>query len=354
MKVLVVDDSQVTRGLIIAHLEDIPKQGFEIIEATNGREALHFFEECQPDIMLLDYVLPDISGIEVVQELLKTHPILPIIMVTGFDDVQLAVEATHLGVQGYLLKDRVSADTLLWAIEDAQTKLTMKKQIMVQQKELENFAHTVAHDLKDQISSIQGILGLINSENTDKEKKKNLLQIAIKATGQMQAFVRELLGYAVLQKKLPKKEPFPLDELVREMKIKLHPLIEETDTIINHQTLPIIYGAYTLIYQVVQNLLSNAMHYAGKNLTIKISAEEKDDSWKICIADNGKGIAKEEQEKIFDMFQRGSSAKEKQGTGIGLATCKRIIEDIHGGKIWVESEPKKGAAFCFILPKEVV
>lgn len=352
MKILVVDDSRVTRGLIMGHLENIASYEFEIAEATNGKEALSRFREFAPDVMLLDYLLPDMNGIDIARELREEYPILPIVMVTGFDDVQLVVDAMMLGVQGYMLKDRISADSLLWVIEDTYKKAAMQKKIISQREEMEHFAHTVAHNLKDQIGSVQGVLSLLSDADGHTEQVTQLLAAATNATGQIQNFVQELMSYTALQKKPGRKQSFPLADMVGEIKLKLRQLIEKSGAVITYDALPVIYGAYPQLYEVVQNILTNAMNYAGNDLIIQVKAEETEQGWKISITDDGKGIAGEEQVKIFDMFQRGNTSSGKQGTGIGLATCKRIIEEIHGGKIWVTSEAGEGASFCFTLPKE--
>lgn len=352
MKILVVDDSRVTRGLIIGHLENIEGYQFDIAEATNGKEALSSFREFEPDVMLLDYLLPDMNGIDITRELRKEYSILPIVMVTGFDDVQLVVDAMMLGVQGYMLKDRISADSLLWVVEDAYNKTTMQKKIIAQREEMEYFANTVAHNLKDQIGSVQGVLNLLNGEEGHTEQVAQLLGAATIATGQMQDFVQELMSYTALHKEPPLKQSFPLEDMVGEIKLKLRQLIEKSGAAITCEGLPTVYGAYPLIYQVIQNILTNAMSYAGADLTIEVKAEETPQGWQVSIIDDGKGIPEGEQAKIFDMFQRGSTSSEKQGTGIGLATCKRIIEEIHGGEIWVASDINNGTSFCFTLPAE--
>lgn len=121
---------------------------------------------------------------------------------------------------------------------------------------------------------------------------------------------------------------------------------------ISHDALPIIMTDQTQIYQVFQNLVSNAIKFQKeKNIPrIHISSNKMGDKWKIGVHDNGIGINSEHQEKIFKIFNRLHTHDEYKGTGIGLSICKKIIER-HKGKIWVESQPGEGSTFFFTLPK---
>ena len=125
--VLVIDDSAMTRMMIKAHIQHIDSIEAKITEASTGMEAISRMKDSIPSVILLDYMLPDCTGIEVLQAIRRDHPFIPVIMVTSYGDVQLVVESLTLGAQGYLLKDQLTAETLLWAMTDALNKAGLQK-----------------------------------------------------------------------------------------------------------------------------------------------------------------------------------------------------------------------------------
>ena len=130
----------------------------------------------------------------------------------------------------------------------------------------------------------------------------------------------------------------------------LHLRIAECHAIITHDPSPTVYGDATSLGQVWQNLLSNALKFCqAPSPRIHITARQDGHQWVFSVRDNGIGIDLQHAERIFQVFQRLHTRSEYPGTGMGLAICKRIIEQ-HGGRIWVESAPGQGATFCFTLP----
>jgi len=128
--------------------------------------------------------------------------------------------------------------------------------------------------------------------------------------------------------------------------------IAEAKATITHDPLPKIVADETQLIQLFQNLIGNALKFCRKDIApkIHISATPKDGSWEFFIRDNGIGIAPEHFDRIFQIFQRLHTRENYPGTGIGLAVCKKIVER-HNGRIWVESQPDKGATFRFTLPQ---
>jgi signal transduction histidine kinase len=352
MKILIVDDSAITRKLIAGHLEDIPDMEFEIFEATNGQQAVDMFESKNPDLMLLDYLLQDVNGIDIVHILRKKHDVLPVIMVTGFDDVQLVAEAVYMGVQGYILKDRLSADTLLWAIRDAQQKLEMQKTIRTHRLEIEGFARTVAHNLRDKMSSVNGLLGLAEEyEGLDDKKRREFIQAARSAAEHAHAYLEELFSHVAMAQQAPDKISFPVDKMVAEAAEDVRAKHPDASFEIRHGALPVAYGAYPMIYAVFRHLFENALRYSGAgNLIVTVDAEEQPYGWLIRVKDNGRGVSETDKDRIFRLFERGGASRGTPGAGIGLATCKRIVEELHGGRIWAVPT-SHGGCFCFTLPK---
>ena len=354
MKCLLVDDSTSMLELMKHHLSQVEIDGLEVVTASSGKEAIETFQNESPDVMLLDYVMPDINGMEVLKELGGEDTPLPVVIVTSFNDVETIVEAMSLGAQNYLLKDRLSPGSLTLAIEDTIRKYRLQQDLVFQTRELERFTRTVAHDLKDQISGVYGVLNFLN-EHPDglNENQLKLVKTGCEASAKMQEFVNDLLTYALAGHREQSFDVFSLQESLEEAKRNLAEQIDTIGAFIHQaEELPSIKGSKRLITQVFQNMISNAMKYkAASTPEITFAVKEQDEHWLITVSDNGKGIPKEFQNNIFHAFEQVSDGKGVEGIGVGLATCRRIIQDIHQGRIWVESEPGQGATFYFTLPK---
>ena len=143
-----------------------------------------------------------------------------------------------------------------------------------------------------------------------------------------------------------------VNEVVSVALTHLTPQIKTTSTQIAYGNLPVINGDTFQLVSLFENLLENAIKFRNKERLphITISADEKEDKYVFCIKDNGIGIEIKFHNRIFAIFQRLHTRSEYEGTGIGLAVCKKIVER-HGGEIWVESEPEKGSAFYFSIKK---
>jgi light-regulated signal transduction histidine kinase (bacteriophytochrome) len=231
-------------------------------------------------------------------------------------------------------------------LEQAKNDLERKN------KDLSNFAHMVSHDLKDPLNTISSIVELIKIQFEDKlgSEGSELIDFISNSTGRMKNLITDILEFSSIGER---KDMTKLDcnELVHIIQQDLKAKIEATGTSIEVGNLPVINGYRTEMRVLFQNLVSNAIKFnrPGESPKIKISAQEKD-GWTFSVEDNGIGIAEENQEKIFSIFQRLHDRSEYEGTGIGLAHCKKII-DLHKGDIWVESEPGKGSTFNFTIPK---
>ena len=197
MKLLIVDDSAVTRRQMRSSLSKMEGRDFEVFEAEDGKECIAIYKEQQPDLMLLDYLLPDTTGIELLKKLSKGESYLPVIMVTGFGDTELVVEAMRLGAQGYLVKDKLNPDTLYASVEDALGRIENLKEAE-KKKKLEQFSYMLAHDMKDKIGSADEILALLSGQVGDKERLIEFLCLANKVAEQMRDFSHDLLDHAIM------------------------------------------------------------------------------------------------------------------------------------------------------------
>ena len=166
----------------------------------------------------------------------------------------------------------------------------------------------------------------------------------------MQALINDLLAYSRVGTKGKPFEPTDCARVMDRTRENLKFVIEESGAQVTCDPLPTIEGDATQLIQVFQNLVGNAIKFRDEKApSVHVSAERKANEWVFAVRDNGIGIAPEDSERIFRIFQRLHGRGEYPGTGIGLAVCKRIVER-HGGRIWVESKPGNGSVFYFTIP----
>ena len=219
--------------------------------------------------------------------------------------------------------------------------------------DLQQFAYTASHDLQEPIMVVAGFVNLLAKRYKGKldEKADEFIQHAIDGTKRMQVLIRDLLDYSRVESTGKRFKPTDCLSVLDKAVFNLQIAIKESGAIITHDDLPTVMADSSQLIRLFQNLISNATKFRGKEAPkIHISAEQKEDEWIFSVKDNGIGVDPRFSDQIFVMFQRLHAKKEYPGTGIGLATCKKIIER-HGGRIWVESEQGKGSTFYFTIPE---
>lgn len=222
--------------------------------------------------------------------------------------------------------------------------------------ELEQFAYAISHDLQEPLRMISGYIRFLENKlkGTLDDKTSEYLDSIIDGSKRMSTLIRELLAYSrvTLQQKDPAASD--LNIIIEEVLKDLNFAIADSNAEIRHDKLPVVDANPTLMRQLFQNLIANAIKFRGKdNPVINVTYERKAGRLVFCVRDNGIGIKPEFSERIFMIFQRLHEKEKYSGSGIGLALCKKIVEN-HGGSIWVESEEGKGAAFYFTLPGDTI
>jgi light-regulated signal transduction histidine kinase (bacteriophytochrome) len=222
-------------------------------------------------------------------------------------------------------------------------------------RELEVFAYVASHDLQEPLRTMSSFCDLLKRRYEDRLEQdgKEFIGYIVDGAARMRVLVNDLLGYSRIGRST---EPFlkvSTADLVSGVLQSLGETIEEAKANIVVGELPIVDGSESQLRQVFQNLVSNSLKFSHKDQppNIEVSCKESAGEWVFTVKDNGIGIDPQYFERIFTIFQRLHSSNEYEGTGIGLAICKRIVER-HGGRIWVESEPSKGSRFHFTLPQE--
>ncbi|MFD0994180.1 sensor histidine kinase [Tenacibaculum geojense] len=227
------------------------------------------------------------------------------------------------------------------------------QQLEFKNKELEQFAYVASHDLQEPLRTIISFTQLMQESNYDNldDLGKRSMNYVLDASERMSTLIKGLLDYSRLDKDHT-LELIDCNELIKEVIEDLSKKIEETNTTIKYNELPTIVGYKLPLRLLFQNLISNSIKFTKEGVSpiIEIFAEKTKGKWQFSVKDNGIGIAENYQKKIFIIFQRLHNRTEYEGTGIGLAHCKKIV-DLHGGDIWVNSVENNGSTFHFTIPK---
>jgi light-regulated signal transduction histidine kinase (bacteriophytochrome) len=218
--------------------------------------------------------------------------------------------------------------------------------------ELQHFAYAASHDLREPLRTITAYTQLVQLRSGSQvdAKSAECLQFIVAAADRMSLLIDNLLDYSKAGE-VTNRPPISLrmEEVLERALGNLNGSIEDNNALITHDPLPAITGDKTHLEQLFQNLVGNALKYRRQETPrIHISAREAGNEWLFSVSDNGQGIPLQYQSQIFELFKRLHS-QQYPGTGIGLATCKRLVER-YGGRIWVESESGEGSTFYFTLP----
>ena len=363
--ILLVEDNPDDALLIQEMLADADGGSFVWIHAERLSEGLEELAAGRADVVLLDLSLPDSHGLETFATAHSQAPETPIILLTGLDDEELAVQAVQLGAQDYLSKSRMEGQLLVRSLRYAIERQTLLAELVRQSDELarlnedlrrsnaelEQFAYVASHDLQEplrMVSSYVEILAEDYSGRLDADADRFIGYVVDGAT-RMKGLINDLLTYSRVGTQGKSFGPADCNLIVERVLMDQARALEECGGTVTYMELPVVMADDTQLTQLLQNLLSNALKYRRDVAPrVHVCAEERPDAWAFSVSDNGIGIAPRHSERIFQMFQRLHHRSEYPGSGIGLAVCQKIVER-HGGRIWVESEPGKGSTFHFTI-----
>lgn len=352
--VLVVDDSSTDFEFITRELDRVRAFQTDAEHCRDGASCLTALATGIVDCVLLDYRLGADSGLEVLTAMRSEGYDHPVIMLTGQGDEQVAVDAMKRGAQDYLVKDSVTGVVLRRAIFNAVQKVLLERSLREKQNELEGFVSVVAHDLRNPVcsalDSIQVIRDFYSGKSLD-SRGLDLIGGAATSLKRMSQLIDALLDYAWTGRENVPLQSVDLNHIAAEVSVDLRSAVESSNTRLHIGVLPEVSGDPVALRQLLQNLFANALKFRGEaDPVVAVSCQETPTVWVISISDNGIGIAADSLQNIFQPFQRLHARSDYEGSGLGLATCQRIVSQ-HGGRIWVESELGIGSTFRFTCPK---
>ncbi len=368
-RLLIVDDEEGMRDTLFDILTD---RGYEVETAASGVEGVEKARNGSFNVVLLDIRLPDWLGTEVLREIKKASPRVEVIMMTAYASLETSIQALNQGAYAYVLKP-LSVEELLVTIERALEKqqlatenarLLVKLQDAYQAlKEMDKmkseFIAIAGHELRTPLSIILGYATLLQ-EDADGATAEQL-GIVVNSAVRLRSLLDDMFSLRHVETgeaELELKEFF-LDESLDEVVQELLPLAsgKDQDIAIQLARRPFpIKADREKLYLVLAHLLSNAIKFTPEGGKITVSAEpfmENGRAYVQCsVADTGLGIPPEEMERIFRRFYQveDSLTRIHGGMGLGLSVVKSMVE-LHGGRVWVESEVGKGSTFSFILPQ---
>jgi PAS domain S-box-containing protein len=252
---------------------------------------------------------------------------------------------------------------------DITTRKQMEEELKRSQKDLQEFAYSISHDLQSPLRMVTGFLRILRQQYGEHNARQlddqahEYIGYAMEGAERMREMIRGLLAYSRVGTRGCALEPIDCEEVLARVLVDLMVPIEGgskvegtseasmADMVITHDPLPTVLADGVQLGQVFQNLIDNAVKFRGDAPPhVHISACEDGERWRFAVRDNGIGIDPAQADRLFRVFERLHTEEEYPGTGIGLAICKKIVER-HCGRIWLESEPGNGATFYFTLPK---
>lgn len=358
ISVLIIDDVPSKALALESLLSDLH---VKIVKASSGTEALRLLLKHEFAVILLDVHMPVMDGFETAMLIRqrKSSENTPIIFVTSIHTNENHVSRGYsLGAVDYLftpiVPEMLKAKVSVFIELCRKTKQVEKqaKELARSNDELEQFAYLASHDLQEPLRMISCYTQLLESNYSEKldAQAKEFISRTVDGCRRMHHLVNDILTYSRAGKKKTEFEMVDFEKLLNQTISDLDATIKESGAVITHDRLPRLLGDEVQLGQVVQNLLSNAIKFRNHATPrIHFSCEKQPGEWQFCVKDNGIGIDSKYADRIFLIFQRLHTQQQYPGTGIGLALCKKVIEN-HRGRIWFESEPGEGTTFFFTIP----
>ena len=368
---LIVDDTPANLRLL-SHV--LSKEGYEFVEATDGNEALEMAEKHVPDLILLDIMMPGMSGFEVIKKLKENELLedIPIIFLSSHTETDDKVEGFRSGGVDYITKPFQKEETLARIKAHLQIRF-LQKQLnerinILREREVElsrlnqkkdDLVRTVSHDIKNPLTGIIGLVKLMrDSDKISAEEQKQMLSVIEDSGNNLLNLVRDVLDR---EAKVAESEELDYSEvkvgelLARVISMNKAKAIVK-DINLDYSIKPS--GFNVLIDQikieiVINNLVANALKFTPSGGSISVEVSKEKDVIKFEVRDTGIGIPEKMQHDLFRDPKKSSrlGTSGEVGTGLGLDIVQLYVE-LHKGKIWVESTLNKGTSFFIEIPQQ--
>jgi len=390
-KVLLVEDNPGDAFLIQEQFKTAKTYVFYLTHVEYLAQAITSLAKDSFDVILLDLSLPDSRGIETLKTLKEHSWEIPIVILSGINDEELAIQAVRQGAQDYLVKGKVNSETLVHALRYAIERKFIEEQLKIKQaqlealnQELEAFSYMVSHDLRNPLTVVKGMSALLKqqyelSRGEAYEKEKFYIEHICDAGDRMEQIIDDLMLLSQVKQQELNVAPVNVSSLAEKIVKQLQQEQPAKEVKITIQPSIIAIADQNLLSHVIENLLHNAWKYTGTQPDSQIELGVIDSNpaevWESLakldleaidnlnqrnrirsvyrklvyfIRDNGIGFNSTTAEKLFTPFYRLDNAKKFPGTGIGLAIVQSIINR-HNGRVWAEAAENRGATFYFTL-----
>ncbi|MGR3319486.1 MAG: hybrid sensor histidine kinase/response regulator [Candidatus Anammoxibacter sp.] len=358
--ILIVDDNETNRNVakdLIVALEHTP------VLSESGISAMNYLGKQLPDVVLLDILMPEMDGYEVLKQMKGNDRLrnLPVIMISAIDNFESAIRCIEMGADDYLtkpfnhtlLKARISSCLEKKLLRDSEQQLHKELQenydsLKKAEHARDAMTHMIVHDLRNPLTIIQGYTQLLQQGNDDESRGKSIQRI-LAAEKNMSCLIKSILDFSKLESgEMPVSisslnisllindvyEQFVLQAKEKNIQLSIESASKEIMAMADKE----------LLSRILQNLINNGLKHTDDSVTIVVVTDDKNVI--ISVNDNGSGIPDEYKDKIFDKYFQIEAGQERKiyGVGLGLAFCKMAIE-AQKGSIWVESEEGKGSSF---------
>jgi signal transduction histidine kinase len=373
--IIVVEDEIGARATLCGILEDV---GYCVIGLEKGAAALDIIRKGNFEAIITDIRLPDISGMEILELAKEINPDATVIMTTGYASVETAVDAVNQGAFAYFVKP-VNPDEIKTAIANAlkQQRLAQENKRLVESLQRSNkllyeaneelkkatqakseFLAHMSHELRTPLNVINGFSELLldGVPGEINEEQRQCLNDILSSGKHLLSLIDDILDLSRIEsgKMELKLADFSLTDLIETIRSEMTSIMVPRKQVFEvevEEKLPPVNADNAKVRQVFLNLLSNATKFTPDGGRVKVEVVRENNWCRVSVVDNGIGIKKEDQERLFTPFVQLEKPLDRTrgGTGLGLTIARQIVEK-HGGKILVESEYGKGSRFSFTLP----
>jgi len=354
-RILAVDDVMQNLQVVGTMLRN---EGYDVMPATSGVQALERVRVRTPDLILLDLMMPEMDGLEVCQRL-KADPAtcqIPIIFLTASNEMEHLVKGFEAGAVDYVTKPFNGAELLARVRTHLELKLA-RERLREMNDEKNEFMGIVAHDLRNPLGAIQGYAEMILDEHEmNREEIDSCVSRIHETARRMGDMVRNLLDANRIERGdlEVRLTAVDLGPLVRKLADSYHAraAAKHQNLLFEEENAPLVALADpNQVLQVIENLISNAVKYSPQGKDILVRLARVDGMVRCQVTDQGPGLSAEDQKKLFGKFARLSAKPtgDEHATGLGLSIVKRMVEAMNG-RVWCESELGKGATFVAAFP----